>query len=300
MQEKLNKIRHIAMDMDGTIYRGSKLFPETKPFLELLKKLNIGYTFLTNNSSRSASDYVEKLGNMGINITLEQIISSTVNTVHYLKSNYPGFKRLYVVGTESFRTELSGYGFEVVNDNPDVVVTGFDTALAYERLCKAAYWIKQGRLWISTHPDVECPTDLNTVLIDCGAFTACLESVCGCRAIVLGKPNPAMLDTVAQRSGVARKNIAVIGDRLQTDIRLAKSSGAIGVHIAASPVEGNDGIADISVRNLAEFGDMLIHNFWRRGLSTFPRRGLFSRRVFATVATAVATGFATGSVHLIK
>ena len=257
MQKRLKKIRHVAMDMDGTIYQGGKLFPETIPFLELLNELNISYSFLTNNSSISASDYITKLKKMGIRIIPEQIITSTINTVSYLKTNHSDFKRLYVLGTESLCSELKEYGFEIVEENPDVVISAFDTGLVYKRLCRAAYWIKQGCLWISTHPDVECPTDLNTVLVDCGAVTACLESVCGCRAVVLGKPNPTMLDTVAQRSGVARENIAMIGDRLQTDIRMAKSSGAFGVHISNAPVQGNAGIADLSVANLAEFGSLL-------------------------------------------
>lgn len=260
MQRKIKQISHVAMDMDGTIYQGAKLFKETKPFLKLLNDLNIGYTFLTNNSSRSASDYVTKLKDMGIKITLEQIITSTINTVDYLKNNHPEFKRLYVLGTKSLSEELHGYGFQIVDKNPDVVISGFDTGLVYERLCKAAYWIKQGCLWISTHPDMECPTDQKTILIDCGAVTACLESVCNCRAVVLGKPNPAMLDIVAKRSGVEFKNIAMIGDRMQTDIRMAKSSGALGVHISEAPVQGNSNIADISVRNLAEFGTLLLHN----------------------------------------
>ena len=187
MQKRLKKIRHVAMDMDGTIYQGGKLFPETIPFLELLNELNISYSFLTNNSSISASDYITKLKKMGIRIIPEQIITSTINTVSYLKTNHSDFKRLYVLGTESLCSELKEYGFEIVEENPDVVISAFDTGLVYKRLCRAAYWIKQGCLWISTHPDVECPTDLNTVLVDCGAVTACLESVCGCRAVVLGK-----------------------------------------------------------------------------------------------------------------
>lgn len=260
MHKKLKQISHVAMDMDGTIYQGAKLFKETIPFLKLLNDLNIGYTFLTNNSSKSASDYINKLKNMGIKIRPEQMITSTINTVYYLKNNHPDFKRLYVLGTESLCYELNRYGFEIVDENPDVVISGFDTGLVYERLCKAAYWIKQGCLWISTHPDVECPTDQKTVLVDCGALTACLESVCNCRAVVLGKPNPTMLNTVAKRSGVACKNIAMIGDRMQTDIRMAKSSGALGVHISEAPVQGNDNIADISVRNLAEFGKLLLHS----------------------------------------
>jgi len=260
MQKKLNQISHIAMDMDGTIYQGDKLFKETKPFLKLLNDLNISYTFLTNNSSKSVFDYLTKLKKMGITIKPEQIITSTINTIHYLLNNHSDFKRLYVLGTESLCAELREYGFQIVDDNPDVVISGFDTGLIYERLCKAAYWIKQGCLWISTHPDVECPTNQKTVLVDCGAVTACLESVCNCRAVVLGKPNSTMLDTVAKRSGVACKNIAMIGDRMQTDMRMAKSSGALGVHISEAPVQGNGNIADISVRNLSEFGDLLLHN----------------------------------------
>jgi NagD protein len=104
---------------------------------------------------------------------------------------------------------------------------------------------------------VECPTDEDTVLIDCGAVTACLESVCNCRAIVLGKPNPAILDTVVQRTNVQRKNIAVIGDRLQTDIRLAKSSGTFGIHISTAAKDNNDTIADLTIKNLAELGEIL-------------------------------------------
>jgi len=260
MKNRLKQIKHVVMDMDGTIYQGSQLFKETKPFLKLLKDLNIDYTFLTNNSSRSVSDYINKLENMGIKIKLGQIITSTINTVYHLRNNYPDFKRLYVLGTESLRRELSDYGFQIVENSPDVVVSGFDTGLMYERLCKAAFWIKQGCLWISTHPDVECPTDQDTVLVDCGAVTACLESVCNCRAIVLGKPNPGMLDTVSKRSQVPCKNIAMIGDRMQTDIRMAKSSGALGVHISEAPVQGHGNIADISVRNLAEFGELLLNS----------------------------------------
>ncbi len=259
MQNKLKKILHVAMDMDGTIYQGGKLFKETVPFLALLRKMNIGYTFLTNNSSKSVSGYINKLKKMNIEITSEQIITSTINTVYYLKNNHPDFKRLYVLGTESLCAELNEYGFKIVDENPDIVIIGFDTGLVYERLCKAAYWIKRGCLWISTHPDMECPTDQKTVLVDCGAVTACLESVCNCRALVLGKPNPTMLDMLAKRSGVMCKNIAMIGDRMQTDIRMAKSSGALGVHISETPVQGNDNIADISVRNLYEFGELLLN-----------------------------------------
>ena len=257
MKKKLKKIKHVAMDMDGTIYCGSQLFPETKPFLSLLEKLNISYSFLTNNSSKNLSDYIFRLKNFGIDINANQIINSTVNTIDYLKQNHPEFKGLYLLGTDGFKQQIIDAGFDVVEQEPEAVVVGFDPYLDFEKLCKAAYWIRKGAFWISTHPDLECPTDLDTVWIDCGAVTACLEKLCNCRAQVLGKPNPSMLDTVARRAGVERFEIAMIGDRMQTDIRMAKNAGALGVHITAAPGKIADSIADISVKNLAEFGAML-------------------------------------------
>lgn len=174
------------MDMDGTIYRGEELFPTTLPFLRRLESLGIGYTFLTNNSSRSVDDYIEHLYKFGIRIRRKQMFTSTLNAVAFLKSGHPASKRLFMIGTEVFRREMEEYGFHDVNmtDEPDAVVTAFDTALSYERLCKAAWWIKRGKLWIATHPDTECPTERDTTLIDCGSITACLEKgvftgICG-------------------------------------------------------------------------------------------------------------------------
>ena len=62
---KLKKIKVFSLDMDGTIYLGSKLFSFTKPFLEGLEENGKKYIFLTNNSSKNASDYYSKLAGMG-------------------------------------------------------------------------------------------------------------------------------------------------------------------------------------------------------------------------------------------
>ena len=60
MNERLSRIRHVALDMDGTIYRGGTMFAATGPFLALLGRLGIGYTFLTNNPSKNISDYLAR------------------------------------------------------------------------------------------------------------------------------------------------------------------------------------------------------------------------------------------------
>lgn len=233
-KETLRNIRHVVMDMDGTIYHGNQLFPTTIPFLDRLKKLGIGYTFLTNNSSRSTDVYLQHLLDFGITVDREAMLSSTGNTVDYLKRFLPDAKRLFMLGTDSFRAEMQSFGFIDVSmeDEPDAVVTAFDTGLLYERLCKAAWWIKHDKPWIATHCDLECPTQLPTTLVDCGSITACLSTVSGRQPIVLGKPNAAMMETILCAHDLKPEEVIMCGDRAYTDIQLAVNSGTFSAMIA--------------------------------------------------------------------
>ncbi len=256
----LKKIRHVVMDMDGTIYRGRELFPTTLPFLELLREKGIGFSFLTNNSSRSIDVYMHHLEEFGIFINREQMISSTINTVDYLRTNHPDVKLLFMLGTESFRKEMAGHGFAdaALDEEPQAVVTAFDTDLRYERLCKAAWWIKQGKLWIATHPDLECPTEKPTTLVDCGSITACLEKVSGRSAIVLGKPNRSMLDTIMHQHHLQPDEMVMCGDRMYTDIQLAVNAAVPGVLISPLPHEKiENNLADLTIPDLGVLGHML-------------------------------------------
>ncbi|HWH68965.1 MAG TPA: hypothetical protein VNT26_06245, partial [Candidatus Sulfotelmatobacter sp.] len=165
---RLARVRHVALDMDGTIYNGGTLFPFTLAFLERLEQLGIGYTFLTNNSSKSTRDYLARLHQIGIAATADKLYTSTLATLEYLREQQPEVRRLFVLGTPSMCEEMTAAGFELTaedpTDEPEAVVVGFDTGLTYARLCRAAYWIRQGKLFIATHPDQVCPTDQTTVL----------------------------------------------------------------------------------------------------------------------------------------
>lgn len=260
MRRHLKGIRHVVMDMDGTIYKGKNLFPSTIPFLEYLKKENIGYTFLTNNSSRSRDVYLDHLEEFGIHVEKEQMYTSSVNTIDYLHKNYPEIRKLFMLGTPAFRKEMCENGFEDVSmeDEPEAVVTAFDTALAYDRLCRTAWWIKQGKLWIATHPDLECPTEKETTLVDCGSITACLECVSKRKAIVLGKPNKEMMELILDMHNLRPEEVLMCGDRMYTDIQLAVNSGVAGVLISSlshEEVEGN--IATYTVPHLGVLGEFM-------------------------------------------
>ena len=263
--EQLNQIRHVALDMDGTIYKGRTLFEFTPAFLDQLSQKGIGYTFLTNNSSKSAQDYIRHLRGMGIEATPEQIYTSGLCTIHYLRTAHPRLRRLFVVGTPSLcrEFELAGYVVVPESDEPEAVIVGFDTGLTYSRLCQAAYWIRQGKIFIATHPDFTCPTDQPTVLVDCGSVCAALTAATKRRPeAVLGKPDPLMLEGLLARHRLAPHQLAMVGDRLMTDIAMARAAGAVGVLVLTGEAtledaERSEIRPDLVVPSIRELGELL-------------------------------------------
>jgi len=263
LQGRLREIRHLALDLDGTLYLGGTLFEFTPGFLQSLKQMGIGYTFFTNNSSKSDRQYVAKLKGMGIEADLDSIYSSTHATIDYLRSDFADVDRLFVLGTHGLQEQFAEAGYTICDEEPEVVVIGFDTDLVYDRLCHAAYWIQQGKPYIATHPDLVCPTDQPLVLPDCGAICQLLEAATGRTPdAVLGKPNVAMLDGLLQRHGLKRSQIAMVGDRLYTDMAMARNAGMLGVLVLSGEtkpedVDGAAGQPDVVVEDAGVFGRML-------------------------------------------
>jgi HAD superfamily hydrolase (TIGR01450 family) len=265
--QRLRRIRHVALDMDGTIYTDKTLFQTTLPFLNVLKELCIGHTFLTNNPSKSVAEYLAHLHNMGIQATADQLYTSTQATIDFLQKNFPQVRRLFVLGTSGLFTELETAGFELTADDPnavpDAVLVGFDTTLTYSRLCRAAWWIAKGKFFFATNPDRVCPTNEPTVLVDCGSITAALEKATGRSPHAIpGKPDPAMLQGILNRHSVAPENLAMVGDRLYTDMEMAHRTGALGVLVLtgeATSFEAEKHVPkpDLIVPTLAEFGELL-------------------------------------------
>lgn len=233
IKEMLRGIRHVALDMDGTIYMGSTLFPFTIPFLERLKQMGITYSFLTNNPSRSIDAYLQKLEHMGIHATEKEIYNTTIATIDYIRSHYPEARKLFLLGTPSMTEQFLKAGFistaDDPDDVPDIVVAAFDMTLTYSRACRAAWWIKHGLPYIATNPDFVCPTNERTILVDCGSICRMLETAGGRKPdITLGKPDPNMLLGIQQQMGLRAEEICMVGDRIYTDIAMAHNAGAVG------------------------------------------------------------------------
>ncbi len=256
-------IRHLALDMDGTLYRGKTLFPETVPFLETLSELGIGYTFFTNNSSKSVRDYVTHLNGMGIAATADQFQTSTLAAIAYLKRNHEWAKRIFFVGTASMIAEFEEAGFSACDEAPDMVVVGFDPQLSFNQLCRGGYWISRGIPYIATHPDRVCPTDQPTLLVDCGSICAALEAATGRPPeAVLGKPHPIMVEEIMRRHNLRPDELGVVGDRVYTDLAMARGVGAYGVLVLTGETGREEGEAampapDLIVDSVGELAGML-------------------------------------------
>ena len=279
LKAKLAKIKHLALDMDGTIYLGSTLFPFTKKFLADMTEVGITYSFLTNNPSISVADYLKKLEKLGIEANEDNMYTTSLAAIDYIKSHYPEAKRLFILGTPSMTTQFEEAGFiscaDDPDDVPDVLVVAFDKTLAYDRLCRASWWASQGIPYVATNPDRVCPTDQRTVLVDCGSMCKCIEYATGRQPdVCVGKPDPNMLRGVFERYGYQPDEVAMVGDRIYTDTATAHNAGAFGVLVLSgeTTLEVAEKVAedartnpapeffppDLIARDVKELGELLI------------------------------------------
>lgn len=266
--QRLRGIRHVALDLDGTLYRGQTVFRETIPFLALLDRLEIGRTFLTNNPSKRPEEQIEHLRELGIGVREEELYTSAHATIELLRERFPTVRRVFLLGTPGLAETFSRAGFEMTlddpTDKPDAVVVAFDLTLTHQRLCRAAWWIDRGVPWFATNPDLVCPTDQPTVLVDCGAICAALTAATGRSPLaVAGKPDPAMLRGILHRYGLEPEQLAMIGDRLYTDIAMARATGALAVLVLTGETKADQAARaqpapDIVVPTLGELGSLLI------------------------------------------
>lgn len=231
MKEKVSGLKLFLLDMDGTLYLGDRLFDFTKEFLDTVRQCGGRYLFMTNNSSKSVTDYIKKLGRLGITATKEDFITSSQATAYYLQKHHAG-QTLYVCGTESFKQELREAGFTVTErlDEVQCIVMGFDTELTFQKLHDVSYLLltRPEIPYIASNPDLVCPTEFGSVP-DCGSVCQMLYNVSGKKPVVIGKPSPLMPQLAMERWGVAAQHTCVVGDRIYTDIKSGLNAGITSI-----------------------------------------------------------------------
>ena len=253
--------------MDGTLYLDDRLFDGVKEFLARIRERGGRYLFLTNNSSRGVESYMEKLGGMGIRTERRDYLTSVDAAIDCLRRRYPG-KRCYVQGTRSFYGQLAAAGIPVTcdrEDGVDILLSGFDRELTFQKLEDACILLERGAVWLATNPDWVCPTWYGSVP-DCGSVCRMLTTATGREPTFIGKPQPEMARLAMERTGFSPEQTVLLGDRLYTDIACGVNAGIDTVFVLSG--EGTQ--ADIAAYQ--------IHPTW-----VYPDIGTLYRELEETV-----------------
>ncbi|MBQ4061588.1 MAG: HAD-IIA family hydrolase, partial [Christensenellaceae bacterium] len=214
------------LDMDGTIYLGDELFEGVIEFLNTVKEQGGKYLFLTNNSSRSVTAYIDRLAKMGIASDKNDFLTSVDALIDFLGGRYDDAK-IYASGTKSFREQLSQAGFNITDkleDDISLLVCGFDTELTFQKLEDCCKLLMKGVDFVATNPDWVCPTSFGSVP-DCGSVCEMLYRATGRRPKFIGKPQPDMVLLALERYGFKKEDAVMIGDRVYTDIACGVNAG---------------------------------------------------------------------------
>ena len=238
MDESLDGIAAVFLDLDGTIYLGDGLIEGASQFLDRLEQHGIRRFFLSNNSSKSVSQYLEKLRIMGIDATEGEILLSTHDLISWLSEE--GVVDTFLVGTEGMREMLESSGFSTVSDDPEYVVLGYDTEINYDKLATSSIHLHNGVPMVASHPDMVCPSPVGD-LPDTGAYMALFEATTGVRPKhVCGKPNKGMILHKIKEIGIQPSNCAMVGDRLYTDMEMADRAGVHGILVLSGEATRED------------------------------------------------------------
>jgi HAD superfamily hydrolase (TIGR01450 family) len=210
------------LDLDGTIYLGGQLFEGVIELINGLKKNNKNFFFLSNNSSKSTKDYLNKLKNFNIPIKRETLILSQHPTIDYLHKNH--FIKIFLLGTHSLQQEFIEEGFTLTDEEPEIVVLAFDQELTYDRLKKASKFLQLNLPYVATHLDNRCPVE-DGYIPDAGGIAALLYKTAERMPRVFGKPSKDMLLFKLEQLNLAPEAAVMIGDRLYTDIKMGNNAG---------------------------------------------------------------------------
>ena len=219
--EALKKKKLFLFDIDGTLAVGDTLYEGSAALLNYIDSIGGKAYYITNNSTKSGKDYVEKFRKaFHLETTEDQFITSGYMTLRFLLENYPD-KKIFVLGTASFVSELRKNGLNITEQAEkgiDCVVAAYDSELSYDKLteiCKVLFTTDVP--FYATNPDLRCPIDFGFIP-DCGAICNLITATTGKTPVYLGKPSRLVVDLCLEQSGFSREETLVVGDRLYTDI----------------------------------------------------------------------------------
>lgn len=240
------------IDMDGVIYKGHEIIPGAITFIEDLKRRDIPFLFLTNNSQRTRRDIATKLQRMGMLVDERHVFTCAIATARFLAQQKPG-GTAFVIGDGGLITALHSNGYSIVDRDPDYVVVGEGRNLNFEMAEQALGMLKNGAKLIATNMDPNCPTSTG-MRPGCGAIVSLLETASGTQAFSVGKPSPLMFRAARKELGLSSANTVMVGDTMDTDIVGGVQMGYRTILVLSG------GTAESDIKNYAYRPDLVVNS----------------------------------------
>lgn len=258
-KQLLEETELFVLDMDGTVYFDETLIDGALDFLHILEEQKKQYLFFTNNSSRRPMEYVKRLRRLGCDVGRDKLMTSADVTVAYLKKFHPGAP-VYLIGTPELVEDFREQGICVTEEEAPIVLVAFDKTLTYEKLEKGCSMIRNGAMFLSTHPDINCPVE-GGFIPDCGAICAAISLSTGKTPKYLGKPYKETAQMIQEKTKVPMERVAFVGDRLYTDVATGVNHGGKGILVLSGETKRSDlDVSDIKPDGVFEsLGEMAVY-----------------------------------------
>ena len=224
IKKAVKEVKCFLLDLDGTVYLEGELIGDMINTLNSIRDSGRRIVYLTNNSSRSRTVYIDRLKKMGVMDTRDTVFTSGMSAIDYVNTTYRG-KKVYLMGTDALKAEFLDAGIKLVDAGAEVVVISYDTEITYDKITKVTHYLAQGLPYITTHGDMLCPAKIN-YLPDVGTYIDMFYTATGRRPdINCGKPDAVMGGAIMKLLGLNPSEIMMCGDRLTTDIAFGNNNG---------------------------------------------------------------------------
>lgn len=262
---QLRDLQALIVDMDGVLYRGETAIAGAPAFLAWLDERAIPFLCVTNNSTLDPQAYERKLARMGIAVPARRILTSSQATAEYLAGRYPPGTHIYMIGESGLERALGERGYVLTDDRPAAVVVGLDRQVTYAQLRTASLAIRAGAAFVATNPDRTLPTEAGEEP-GAGALIAALVAATGREPVMIGKPEPPLMELAIGRLGQPRERIGALGDRVETDILSARRLGLPGILVLSGGTQAPPPPEDETQPDWVFASVRELHRAWQESL----------------------------------
>jgi NagD protein len=219
----MKRYKNYLMDMDGVLVRGRAAIPGAVEFIARLTAAHIPFLVLTNNPFYTPRDLSHRLNTVGLTVEPERIFTAAMATARFLQTQRPHGKA-FVIGESGLTGPIHEAGYIITDHDPDYVVLGETHGYNFEQITRAIRLVAAGARFVATNPDPSGPGE-SGLTPACGAMAALIEKATGVSPFFVGKPNPLMMRSALNYLRAHSEDTVMIGDRMDTDIVGAVSSG---------------------------------------------------------------------------